>query len=153
MGDVSAPSSHPLIASASYVNPSSAMWGSLITSCSPCIRQRWMKCDGGVASEGDANWDDPVVRQAAFISWSTTTHTSPASSGWRPQLKLMHLSPRCAILFACVNGQSPAEASMIECRVTLKIVGWQVRLSVEVADPQVSQLADEVGINENIPQI
>jgi len=42
---------------------------------------------------------------------------------------------------------------MVLCRVTLKIVGWQVRLSVEVADPQVSQLADEVGINENIPQI
>ncbi|WVZ74283.1 hypothetical protein U9M48_022490 [Paspalum notatum var. saurae] len=38
IGDVSAPSSHPRIASASYVNPSAAIWGSLITSCSPCIR-------------------------------------------------------------------------------------------------------------------
>ncbi|RLM74318.1 hypothetical protein C2845_PM15G13760 [Panicum miliaceum] len=82
-----------------------------------------MKCDGGGASEIDVNRDGPVVRQAAFMGCSTTTHTSPASSGWRPQLKVMHLSPRCAIWLTCVNGQSPAEASMIECRVKLKVGG------------------------------
>lgn len=110
-----------------------------------------MKYDGGEASsEDDANRDSPVVRQAAFNRCSITSHTSPVRSGCRPQLKVMHLSPRCAIWLACTKGQSPAEASMIECRASLHARGCYVGF---VADAQASQLADEVGIEENISHI